>query len=713
TPNIFILDAASGASTGLMNVTGVSGGTLALIKVRATPDGAIYGCNLTSNDTTTDFTIYRWANEGASVTTTYKNRAASAAAFSADSVGPTMPAHAGNIVYRIGDGMDVVMSGDTVDFYFGIGTTAGIGGWNTVYKFRSLNGGLSIDTIIPITLTGASGAAYRGDAVDGFDGDIYHFTNANMARYTNPGGVQTLLPNSINSDQLGSSHPRIRTIAVRKFIGYIDAISAGGGTFRRGCLADITNGPALAGAIDFTDQLAVPNANTNGTGDFDVDTVRNQFLYLVTNNFLGSYTYLIGTTKYWDNGGGDGRWANDTNWVPDGIPTGFDNVVLDNSNVGGAYTVLIDDPAKSCRTLTIGDAVSGNAITLDITGGSVIQLNIAGTQSINTSVLIRNGGRWQNRSSAASGNVIMNRNGGNIFQLLNGGYAMHSTARSFSTPFPTTGDGAIVFDSGATMDFWLGSGAVTMSGRTYPNLWLNSNSGGAVTMTASGGSPAIIQNDLTIGPFVTFNPSMTGIFASKGNIINNGVAATLSCTSSEGLALNGTSGQSISGVGTITFAGIGVTLDNAAGLTLNRNVSINSTLFMKSGNIITGSNYLTLGTSGVPGILNRTTGTIIGNLIRGVPAVTGSYIYPVGTSSTYNEASVTFTVAPSAGIVTASFIVADPGDGGLPLLDGSAPIDNVQSYGYWKISGPVGGTYNLAFRLCHNQINSLTNFYHK
>jgi hypothetical protein len=697
TPNIFILDAASGASTGFVNVTGVSGGSVALVKVRTTTDGVIYANALTTNDTTATLTIYRWANEGATVTTTYRNRAAGAPTAEPSPVGPTMPAHAVNVVYRIGDGMGVVMSGSTVDFYLGVSTTAG--GANLVYKFRSIDGGLSIDTIIPISLTSGSGSAYRGTAVDGFDGNIYHFSNGVMAQWTNDGVTRTVFPNSIYNDQLGSSFPELGTIAGRKFIGYVDAISAGGGGFRRGSVADMTNGPALAGVVDFTDQLATPNTNTNGTGDFAIDTIRNRFIFLITNNFLGSYNYSAGVTKYWDNGGSDGNWANDTNWSPDGIPTGFDNVVLDNSIVSGAYTVLINDPVKSCRTLTIGDAVSANAITLDITGGSVIQLNIAGTQSINTSILIRNGGRWQNRSSAASGNVIMNRNGGNIFQLLNGGYAMHSTARSFSTPFPATGDGAIVFDSGATMDFWLGTASVTMSGRTYPNLVLNSNSGAAVTMSASGGSPAVIQNDLTIGPFVTFNPSMVGIFEIQGNIINNGVAATLSCTTTQGLALNGTSGQSISGTGTVTFAGTGVTLDNAAGLTLNRNVSINSTLFMKSGNIATGSNYLTLGVSGDAGILNRTTGTIIGNLIRGVPAATGSYIYPLGTGATYNEASVTFTVAPTAGVITAAFIAADPGDVGLPLADGApTPIFNVQSFGYWKISGPVGGTYNLALQ---------------
>jgi hypothetical protein len=687
-----------------MNTTGVTGGTTALTKVRTTSDGVIYGCNLTINDTTDNFIIYRWANEGASVTTTYKNRAATAVTFTADSVGPKMPGHATG-AYRIGDGMDVVMSGSTVDFYLGRSDAAV---QNSVYKFRSINGGLSIDTIIAITLVGGTGTAYRGTGVDGFDGDIYNFSNAasNMASWTNDGVTRTSLPVSINGNQLGASHPRVRSLFGRKYVGYVDPISAFGGTFRRGCVADITNGSALAGVVGFTDpESNATYTNGNATGDFDIDTARNRFLFLVTNNFIGTYPLSAGTTKTWTGAAGNDRWANPANWSPVGVPDGTDNVVLDNSNTTGAYLVTIDQiTVRSCRTLTLGDAVSGSAITLDIANAALISLNVAGTQSVNTSILIRNGGRLQNRSTAASGDVIQNRNGGNMFQVLNGGYAMHSTARSFSTPFPTSGDGAIAFDSGATMDFWLGSAAVTMNGRTYGNLMLNSNSGAAVTMTGAGASPAVIMNDLTIGPNVTFAPAMTGIFAIQGNINNNGVAAALSCTSSEGLALNGSAGQSILGTGTTLFIGTGITLDNAAGLTIgNPNVYVNSTLFMKSGNITTGANTLTIGTSaGAVGALIRTSGTVIGNLQRWIPASVATTAFPIGTATSYNEAQVAFTSAPATGgTLLGTFIPTFPAGSTLtysPVNDGGLVLNNIVPGGYWSISsanGLSGGTYDL------------------
>jgi len=261
----------------------------------------------------------------------------------------------------------------------------------------------------------------------------------------------------------------------------------------------------------------------------------------------------------------------------------------------------------------------------------------------------------------------------------------------------------IAFNPGSIMDFWLGSAAATLSGRTYGNLMLNSNSGAAVTMTASGGNPAIIQNNLTVGPFVTFNPSMTGIFAIKGNIINNGVAATLSCTSTEGLALNGSSNQSISGAGTINFAGTGVTLDNSAGLTLNRNVGVTTTLFMKSGNITTGANTLSVGTSlAVPGTIVRTSGTVIGNLQRWVTASIATTVLPIGTATSYNEAQVGFTVAPTTGgTLLASFTPTFPAGATLtysPVTDGGLELNKIVPGGYWSISssnGLGGGTYDL------------------
>jgi hypothetical protein len=221
-------------------------------------------------------------------------------------------------------------------------------------------------------------------------------------------------------------------------------------------------------------------------------------------------------------------------------------------------------------------------------------------------------------------------------------------------------------------------------------------------MTGAGGSPAIIQNNLTIGPLVTFAPAMTGVFAVKGNITNNGIAAALSCTSTEGLALNGSSGQSIFGTGTVLFTGTGVTLDNPTGLTQsNPNVYVNGTLFMKNGNITTGANTLTIGTSAASiGNVSRTSGTVIGNLQRFVPASVTTLVFPVGTATSYNGAQVAFTVAPTTGgTLLASFAPTTPSGAGLSTTDSDGLVlTKVVPGGTWSINsatGLSGGTYNL------------------
>lgn len=66
-----ILDGATGASRGTLDMTGVSGGTFALNMVVAGSDGAIYGANLVTDSSASPFRVYRWANESAIPTLVY------------------------------------------------------------------------------------------------------------------------------------------------------------------------------------------------------------------------------------------------------------------------------------------------------------------------------------------------------------------------------------------------------------------------------------------------------------------------------------------------------------------------------------------------------------------------------------------------------------------------------------------------------------------
>lgn len=65
-----VLDAATGAEVGSMDMTGVTGGTFAVNMIDVAADGAIYAGNL-STTAAMNFKVYRWANEGAVPTVAY------------------------------------------------------------------------------------------------------------------------------------------------------------------------------------------------------------------------------------------------------------------------------------------------------------------------------------------------------------------------------------------------------------------------------------------------------------------------------------------------------------------------------------------------------------------------------------------------------------------------------------------------------------------
>jgi hypothetical protein len=71
--SVQVLDGTTGASTGkTLDVSGISGGTIALSAITVAGDGAIYAANLVlNNDNGGNVRIYRWANENATPTLAY------------------------------------------------------------------------------------------------------------------------------------------------------------------------------------------------------------------------------------------------------------------------------------------------------------------------------------------------------------------------------------------------------------------------------------------------------------------------------------------------------------------------------------------------------------------------------------------------------------------------------------------------------------------
>lgn len=699
----------AGTSLGTMNTTGLTVGTFGLNKVRAVDRGAsgwrVYGCNTVSDNKVTSFVISRWSGAGAgsseiaagAPTIIYRNRAADAGTAEASPIGPTMP-NAGANTYRIGDTMGVIYDSgtDTTSLFFTISTGEA---QKRVYRFDIAEATGTV-TITNIPLTGATGGTGYGVAPTAVGGNFFCFMGE-RARYDSTGGNQQVT--SAPGGGATCVHPTYATIGGINYLGYVDGANSllASSAFRRFAISRVTDvgGKALLSQYEIGPGLtgAASIANGNGTGDVQFDATNGRVYALVSNNYLGRWdisTPAVSSVT-WDGGGAADNWDDPLNWNPDGVPGSNNDVVLDNTNVAGSYTVQISSISETarCRTVQVGYAGNANTIGLQVTAtaGPGIALNVAGqlaSPDATADFVLEQGGRFENLSATSAGNVVNNLNTNNTASIRSGSHFLHNSARAFSGVFPTSGNGAATFASGSTLEMGQASGTTTtLSGRTYGNFILSATA--AKTYTASGSGAVAILNDLTIGTNVTFNPSMTGGFSIAGNIINNGSGGALSNTLG-GIVLNGTA-QSITGASTLTFP-TGLTLNNTSLTLTSGNLTIAPTqvLALNAAVLNTGAGQVNVGEPA--GSITRTTGFVNGNLSRTIAnTTTGVRSFPIGTAGEYSPVDVNFTVASgTAGSLLASATATDQAN----VVDANATLDR-----FWTLTPTTlaGFTADLTF----------------
>ncbi len=226
--------------------------------------------------------------------------------------------------------------------------------------------------------------------------------------------------------------------------------------------------------------------------------------------------------------------------------------------------------------------------------------------------------------------------------------------------------------------------------------------GSAVNMPAA--STAVNMRSLTVDPSATITLSGAGALNIYGNLTNNGTISGANAW----VNFMGTAAQTING-GTYNR----VSLDNAAGLTTTAALTINDTLQLVSGKVTLGSNNLTigssarlLGNSAANYIVTNGTGSLVMNNI-GTSGRTGAIVFPVGTASNYNPATLNNTgVADNfaARVITGSY----------PAFTGSTPsgaayTSNVVDAN-WIIDEAIQGGSNLVVSLQWNASQELPSF---
>jgi hypothetical protein len=94
------------------------------------------------------------------------------------------------------------------------------------------------------------------------------------------------------------------------------------------------------------------------------------------------------------------------------------------------------------------------------------------------------------------------------------------------------------------------------------------------------------------------------------------------------------------------------------------------------------------------------TGTVDGVVRRWINSSTTSYRFPLSANGKNNEVNLAYTTAPVGGTITARVVTGNPGNAGLPLVDGTITINKVSPYGVWRLTaanGYSGGTFTGSF----------------
>lgn len=261
-PKVLIINPNNGDSLGILNSTGVSGGTFPLNDAEVSSDGKIFACNLTINSSTDAFKIYRWDSEASAPTNVINFTTATG--------------------YRLGDVISVI--GSTADNSITIYAHASSS--SKVFKFTTTDNG-STFTATEITLSNGNSGTVANVAPTG-TGNVEFYTKSagrTIARFTADG---TLI-DTLSSGIVSSAATKITywSDGGKKFLAVYN-YGSGNENLR---VVDVTNGLASGKLVFLTPSLGSVS-NGNGTGDVAAILDGNNYYRLFilgTNNGIASY----------------------------------------------------------------------------------------------------------------------------------------------------------------------------------------------------------------------------------------------------------------------------------------------------------------------------------------------------------------------------------------------------------------------------------------
>lgn len=244
-------------------------------------------------------------------------------------------------------------------------------------------------------------------------------------------------------------------------------------------------------------------------------TVLCKQVFLLGINFILS-SLPSWSQKKWDGGGGDNLWGNPFNWSPDGVPAADEAVYLDNEWVTADYSVVLPGGMTTTAIYSLRmhpRASKQITLTLPISNTATPGLSLS---SIDTALLIGNGGVFINASGASAGNAIALT--GKI-KIENGGKYSHQTIRgnallvSSLATTPENRNGVFEFNVPGNSAY-----TVSASGRFFGTLIFSGQTSARKTYTSSGSNKLSIEGDLIINEQAGFTSSLTNNISIGGNL---------------------------------------------------------------------------------------------------------------------------------------------------------------------------------------------------
>ncbi len=334
---------------------------------------------------------------------------------------------------------------------------------------------------------------------------------------------------------------------------------------------------------------------------------------------------------------------------------------VDGSSVSTFYNVTINAASS------FGDGKSKISGTLTLNNGSYVDYN-APIYNTGSTLKYNSGGIYERRVEWDNVGTVGTTPGHPYHVLI---------TNSTTLDYPNTGDlpfsksleigGNLTIDSNSSLFLAYGdklnkSGQLTVSG----NVTVNGNLGLGDALLGD----IVVKGNWTRGSGSSFAPNNRAVF------------------------FTGTSSQTINVDGGELFDY--VILDNSNQLILTTNATVKQKLEMISGDITTGTNTLTIGTSTTDkGQIAWTNGLIYGKIARwfnGTNSGNISGLLPLGYDTNDRFITVEYSSAPTiGGTLTAQWISTQMGSAGLPIsisttgTCGAFDIVNTADDGYWQI----------------------------